>query len=277
VKYVWAAFNARPLGMPVPPNWFGLAAVGLLGALVNPGFWLIGAGLEIAYLYWLSRNRRFRNAVDAERGRDDPAMQRYRGLLDPLPPGDRERQQQVEARAADILQTLQKSPLMASHADSVEQLVWLHLRLLAAHSAVGRVVHTAETESVTLARQEAQIDVRLAEPQLSPELRRSLEQQKTVIDARQAAHADAIRRLEHIDAELARIHQQIALIREQTLLATDEELIAGSLDALAASFNESSRWLASQRDLLGALDAGDLHRLPKQVLRSRGDRPRVSE
>ena len=45
-SYVAAAFNARPFGMPVPPNWFAVAAVVLLGAFVNPGLWLIGAGLE---------------------------------------------------------------------------------------------------------------------------------------------------------------------------------------------------------------------------------------
>jgi hypothetical protein len=53
-NYWWKAFNARPLGMPVPPNWFGVAAFGLLGALVNPGLWLIGVGLEGMYLWWLA-------------------------------------------------------------------------------------------------------------------------------------------------------------------------------------------------------------------------------
>ena len=44
--YVRAAFNARPFGMFVAPNWVGVAAFGLLGFL-NPGFWLLGAGLEL--------------------------------------------------------------------------------------------------------------------------------------------------------------------------------------------------------------------------------------
>ena len=42
--YVREAFNARPIGMFVPPNWIGLGLFGLLG-IINPGFWLIGAGL----------------------------------------------------------------------------------------------------------------------------------------------------------------------------------------------------------------------------------------
>jgi hypothetical protein len=56
--YVAAAFNARPFGMFVAPNWIGLGAFGLLGML-NPGFWVIGAGLELGYLLTLSTNPRF--------------------------------------------------------------------------------------------------------------------------------------------------------------------------------------------------------------------------
>jgi len=44
-SYFAAAFNARPFGMPIPPNWFAVAAFALLGAFVNPGLWLVGAGL----------------------------------------------------------------------------------------------------------------------------------------------------------------------------------------------------------------------------------------
>ena len=67
-SYLDAAFNARPLGMPIPPNWIGLVAFGLLGWFLNPGFFLVGTGLEIAYLWWLSRNQRFRKTVDAAAG-----------------------------------------------------------------------------------------------------------------------------------------------------------------------------------------------------------------
>ena len=70
-SYLAAAFNARPLGMPVPPNWFGVAAFALLGALVNPALWLIGLGLEGLYLFTLSRHPRFRATVDAEQGQTD--------------------------------------------------------------------------------------------------------------------------------------------------------------------------------------------------------------
>ncbi|MWV14941.1 hypothetical protein F3I16_02680 [Pseudomonas sp. L-22-4S-12] len=272
-RYLWSAFNARPLGMPLPPNWLALAAVGLLGAFISPGFWVLGAGLELAYLGLLASSKRFRNAVDAGEVRLDPAELRYESTLAQLGDSQRQRQQRIEGRAREVLQLLSRSPLMASHADSLEQLVWLNLRLLVAGQALSVVVDTAAQDSTELQRQEEQIDQRLAASDLGDELRRSLEQQKQVIDARQAAHAEGLRRKEHVDAELARIDQQIALIREQTLLATDEEQIGTALNALTSSFNEASRWLNDQRDLLGVLELNEQQSLPRYVLQGQGGKP----
>lgn len=266
-RRLWAAFVARPFGMPVPPNIFGLAAFGLLGAFVSPGFWVLGAGLEIAYLAWLANNRRFRATLEAEAARDDPAERRYHRLWDALTAPRRERQRALEQRARDIVALLAADPMMRTHTDSIEQLVWLHLRMLSADQAISQVLTTANEESDRLQQQEDGIDVRLARADLDPDLRRSLEQQKQVIDARQAAHAQAGLRAERIEAELARIDQQMALIREQALLSGDEKRIGSSLDALASVFNEADRWLDSQRDLIGALDLDDHASLPSRVLR----------
>jgi hypothetical protein len=275
-RYLWKAFVARPFGMPIPPNFFGLAAFALLGAFLSPGFWALGLGLEIAYLGWLGSNPRFRRAVDAEARDEDPLDRRYSAMLAGLDAGAQQRQHQVEARSREIFETLGNSPLLATHSQSLEQLVWLHLRLLVARQAILGVVATARAEDAHIEKQEAQILARLQSTDLGVELRRSLEQQKAVIDQRQDAHADARRRLEHVDADLARIDQQIALIREQALLATDEESIGASLDALAASFNEANRWLGSQRDLLDSLDLTTSQRLPQRVLQGPAPQTRAS-
>jgi hypothetical protein len=265
--YLKAAFNARPLGMPIPPNWLALAAFGLLGGFISPGFWVLGAGLELAYLYWLANSERFRRTVAANQTTQAPVDQRYLHLLERLNDVQRERQHQLEARAREVFAVLSRSSLMSSHIHSLEQLVWLNLRLLVARQALAGVVEVALQDSANLKSQEDQLDARLADAGISPELRRSLEQQKAVIDARQVAHIEAARRLEHVDAELQRIDQQVALIREQALLATDEDQVAIALDALAASFSEANSWLNSQRDLLGVLDSGE-GRLPVSVLQA---------
>ena len=267
-NYFWKAFNARVLGMPVPANWFGLAAFGLLGAFLTPGFWLLGAGIELAYVALLGSNPRFRRAIDLASGiqESDPVDARYTELLRALDDKQKKRHLLVEERAREILARLGTSPLMAAHADSLQQLVWLHLRLLVARQAISEVVTTANRERQGLQLQEDQIDARLADTAIDASLRRSLEQQKSVIDQRQAAHADGARRHEHVESELQRIDQQIALIREQALLASDEQHLGSSLDALAASFNEANRWLDGQRELLGTLAGPDDDRLPQRVL-----------
>ncbi len=266
-RRLWAAFTARPLGMPVPPNFFFLGAMGLLGAFLSPGFWFLGAGLELAYLIGLSSSDRFRAAIEAQAARGNPAERRYFTLFDTLEPGRRERQRALEGRGKEIVALLDADPLMRPYADSIEQLVWLHLRMLGASQTISQVLVVARAERERLQAQEEGIDARLSESDLDPELRRSLEQQKQVIDARQAAHDQAALRAERIDAELARIDQQVSLIREQALLAGNERSLGSSLDALTSAFNEADRWLDSQRDLLGALDLDESARLPARVLR----------
>ncbi len=270
---LWAAFIARPMGMPVPPNFFMLAAFGLLGAFISPGFWVLGAAAELGYLAWLANNRRFRASLEAVAISEQPAERRYRGLLEGLSKERRARQDALEQRGRDIVDLLQANPLMQSHVDSIEQLVWLHLRMLSAGQAIAQVLTTAHEESERLQNHETDLETRLAKTDLDAELRRSLEQQKQVIDARQAAHAQASVRAERIQAELARIDQQLALIREQTLLSGDEKNLGISLDALTSSFNEADRWLDSQRDLIGALDLNESTALPSHVLRGRQTKP----
>jgi hypothetical protein len=252
-SYIGAAFNARPLGMPVPPNWFLLAAFGLLGALVNPGFWLIGAGLEGLYLWTLSRNQRFRATVDAVNG-ESTWDTRYRSLVAPLDAESRNVQSAMEQQASEIVQILARVSANQSQIGDVRQMAWLHLKLLAARASLIQVIGVAANDQSNMAEQEQRVTARLKRGDADDELRRSLEQQLTVIQSRRAAHADAERRRELVDAELDRLRQQISLVREQALLATDEHSIAQSLDALSASLNEANRWLKDQRELFAGLD-----------------------
>ena len=112
----------------------------------------------------------------------------------------------------------------------------------------------ADRERKKLDEQERRCRERLAAPDTDEELRRSLEQQIEVIQSRHAAHADAKRRMELVDAELGRLRQQVSLVREQALLVTEEGNMAQSLDAVSASLNEANRWLKDQRELFAGLD-----------------------
>ena len=252
-SYLGAAFNAKPLGMPIPPNWFAVAAFVLLGALLNPAFWLIGAGLEGLYLWTLSRSARFRAAVDAEGGKQDWGA-RYGALISGLDAGARQLQESIEHEAAEIVELLARTGATESQNRDVRQMAWLHLKLLAARASMLQVIASADREKRGLEDQERRLIERLSKDEITDELRRSLEQQLNVIRSRREAHADAQRRRELVDAELERLRQQVSLVREQALLATDEHSVASSLDALSASLNEANRWLKDQRELFAGLD-----------------------
>ena len=252
-SYIAAAFNARPLGMPLPPNWFGVAAFALLGLFVNPGFWLIGAGLEGFYLWAMANNKRFRAVIDAEGGLADWDT-RYRSLVGHLDGAAAESQRAIEQQAAEIVELLARTGATQSQIADVRQMAWLHLKLLAARASILQVISSAEREKRNLEEQERRLIDRLSQSDLDDGLKRSLEQQLEVIRSRRSAHADAQRRRELVEAELERLRQQVSLVREQALLATDEHSVATSLDALSASLNEANRWLKDQRELFAGLD-----------------------
>lgn len=256
LKLLWAAFAARPFGMPIPPNWFGLAAFGLLGHLLHSGFYLIGLGLELAYLGLLLASDRFRTAAAGPDGGEPPAwVARRNELLAALDDAGRKRQLQLEADCAGVAEGLRRLASGGDQIDGLAQLCWLHLRLLAARDGVRAVVASGEREAAALAQREGELERRLADGALGLELRTTLEEQRDVIRRRRAAHGEARSRQELIDAELERIRQQAALMREQTLLASDPEGLSQSVNELAASLDEAGRWLRESQELLGSVDA----------------------
>jgi hypothetical protein len=255
-SYVGAAFNARPFGMPIPPNWFGIAAFALLGALVSPGLWFIGLGLEGLYLWAVSTNQRFRNAVDAGDGTKTRTdwNARYIALATNLDNESREHQARIEQQAAEIVGLLSRSGANEAQMSDVRQMAWLHLKLLAARASFIQVIASVGREHKALDEQEQRIRARLDRGDCDDDLKRSLHQQLEVIQSRRTAHADAERRRELVEAELERLRQQVSLVREQALLATDENSAAQSLNAVSASLNEANRWLKEQRELFAGLD-----------------------
>src|SRR5215217_2340358 len=134
LDYVTAAFNARPLGMFVAPNWVGIAAFGLLGA-TNPGFWVLGAGLELGYLLTLATNKRFQNTVSGKplTAAKQAWTSRISKVLDRLDPADVRIYDALAERCRSILdmqlQSTSEAPEgLEQQADSLGRLSWMFLR-----------------------------------------------------------------------------------------------------------------------------------------------------
>ena len=259
LDYVTAAFNARPLGMFVAPNWVGLAAFGLLG-LSNPGFWVLGAGLELGYLLTLATNRRFQRLVssaplESSRAAWNSRIERLRARL---AADDRDRFEALAQRCTSIidLQT-HGSPEpphgLEAQADSLGRLSWTFLRLLVARGLILHVLDDGE-HAATLEERKRALERQARDESVAADLRRSLGSQAEILAQRLDQRGQAERKLAFIDAELARIEEQVELIREQAALSTDPEILSRRIDEIAATLGGTGQWIRDQQQVFGAME-----------------------
>ena len=261
--YVKAAFNARPMGMFVAPNWVGLGAFGLLG-LLNPGFWIVGAGLELAYLVGLASNKRFQKTVDAEALRDaaEGSTAKVRQLVEQLGPAERQRYAALEWRCRSIIdqQHLGAGALadLRLQGEGLGRLLWIYLRLLVSRQAFARLLYESSRQDAggePLERKIARIQRTLDEPPPeTEELRRSLLSQIEILQQRLNTQREAADKLAYLDAELARVEQQVELIREQAVVSTDPAAVSQRIDQIAATLSGTNQWIRDQQQVYGQLE-----------------------
>ena len=259
MHYVAAAFNARPLGMFVAPNWVGLAAMGLLG-IANPGFWVLGAGLELGYLLTLATNARFQRAVASRplSAARQEWNERIGRLLGRLEPEDRGRYAALAERCASIIELQTHGGAdtpqgIEMQADSLGRLSWMFLRLLVARGTILRVLGDGEGDEVLEQRRRA-LERQSRLEDAPADLRRSLEGQIEILGQRMLQRAEADKKLAFIDAELARIEAQVELIREQAALSTDPEILSRRIDEITATLGGTGQWIRDQQKVYGAMD-----------------------
>ena len=260
--YIREAFNARPIGMFVPPNWIGLGLFGLLG-IINPGFWLIGAGLELGYLGWLATNPRFQRTVAASRlARDEGDWQaRLNGLVKQLGEADQGRYRLFEHRCRSILEQQSRNSLSAlgldTQGEGLGRLTWIFLRLLLTRQSIERIVRESdgpEEDSGRLQERIGKLEARLKEDSLSDELRKSLSGQSEILRQRLERRSEARDKLAFLDAELTRMQEQVELMREQAILSTDPEALSERIDQIATTLGGTTQWIREQQQIYGAME-----------------------
>jgi hypothetical protein len=259
LNYLSAAFNARPMGMFVAPNWVGLAAFGILGA-ANPGFWVIGAGLELGYLLTLATNKRFQQTVAMKplnAARHEWSQRIYR-VLGRLDAADRREYDALAERCRSIVDMQMNNAAeppdgLEQQAQSLGRLSWMFLRLLLARRTIGQVMGGAQND-VDLQRRIAALERQQVQTGLSEELARSLSGQLEILRQRLQQRTDGDRKLAYIEAELERIQQQVELIREQAAMSTDPELLSRRIDDITATLGSTGQWIRDQQQVYGAME-----------------------
>ena len=259
--YIRKAFNARPIGMFIPPNWIGLGVFGLLGIL-NPGFWLVGFGLELGYLGVLGTNERFQRFVGAsQQVLTRKQWQARVGLLvSQLTSEDQQRYRKLEARCRALLdqqQQLQTAPMQALQAqnEGLGRLLWLYLRLLSTRQAINRMLlgQGSQDASQDLEERIGQLKAKLNE-QLSEDLRKSYAGQVEIMEQRLERRKEAKEKLAFLDAELTRIQEQVELVREQAVLTADPVTISQRVDQITTTLGSTSQWVTDQQKIYGAVE-----------------------
>jgi hypothetical protein len=261
LQYLRAAFNARPFGMLVPPNWIGLAAIGLLG-LTNPGFWVIGLGVELGYLALLTTNGRFQRTVAASgllAARGD-WQQRHDTLVARLPDVDQARYVALVARCRAILDQQAQTAALAggleSQEESLGRLSWMYLQLLLARRAIARVVKDP-VDPRSADSLDARVDAlrkRLVDSALGEDLRKSLQGQLDIMVQRQSQRAEGKQKIAFLESELTRIQEQVELLREQAALSTDAAGLSSRIDEVTATLGGTAQWIQDQQKVFGSMD-----------------------
>lgn len=278
LDYVKAAFRRRvpvPGLGPMPVNAMALGAFAVLG-IANPGFWLLGAAAELAYLFGLSSNARFQKLVDAERlldaqsGWDD----RVQGEVEKLTDESRLRYRHLLAQCRRILgisETLDGAGLggvRGLRSSSLNQLLWIFLRLLRSRELIAENLQGVDRKQIEGEIDRIEVQLGTVDRDKDAALARSLEG-TLEIQNRRLANLDRARTSRAvIDAELARIEHHVELIREESAVSGKPEALSDRLDSVTTAMGETTRWMADNAEFFGSLGAddtampSDLPRLP---------------
>jgi hypothetical protein len=265
--YIKAAFNARPIGMLVPPNWIGLAGVALTGWAMGPdalpGVLLIGAGLELAYLLGLSTSKRFQRLVDGSAKLQDRKdwQKKLNDIVAQLDPDDRERYFNLQRRCYTIIEQQRQNgetPELETQGEGLGKLLWIYLRLLRTRQSILRIIR----ESLDLERGKGEpIDKRfkrisseVQNPGLTDDLRKSLGGQLEILQQRMEKRKETRDKLAFLDAELTRIEEQVELLREQAVVSTTPAAVSERIDHIAATLGDTQQWVRDQQQILGTMD-----------------------
>jgi len=248
----------------VPINIFIIPVFAVLG-LLNPGFWLLGVAVEVAYLFSLAGSSRFQKIVRGMRilraqGAPPKDSERQARVLAALDGPSRARYQAVAQTCAAILQASESGSGPVGEAElksgGLDQLLWIFLKLLVSRQRISMIL--SQTSSSTLDAEIASTRQRLEGQDESSPLARSL---KGTLDI-QVKRLENIQRasesLKVTEAELERIEKQVALMREEVSVSSDPQFLSVRLDGIVDSLQGTTKWMTEHDELFGRLDADTL-------------------
>ncbi len=237
IDYLKKAFWAGPV-LPglgrLPVNALATVGFTILG-FGHPAFWLLGAGLEAAYLAFVSTDQRFQKWVDRQKrlaAEPEVVAESREGLVQKLDPQARRRLAALEVKSARILQVAADAQGtgfgLESSRDALGRLDWIYLKLLVArHHLESSRVQAGESD---LKRQIADLEREMAAGGGSSSLRTSRAARLDLLQQRLQNLERCDGTLKEIDSDLARIEAQVDLALENAALQKGGAVVAANLE-----------------------------------------------
>ncbi len=250
-RYLKAAFWAKvafhAVG-PIPVNALALFGVGALG-MVEPSLWLLGAGLETAYLFVVANSPRFRKVVDGQdlvavREQEVKVEEDLEKALLSFDPALVERHRQVDRTIASVREHYRAqesdSALFESNLETLVKLSALHLQLAVAQGRLDAAESASSPEGQQAKK--ATLERELASPQLPEALRES---KRATLDLVERRLTNSQRRREQI----AEIAANLERIETQVNLALDDASSKGAPAAVHVNLEAYDQIITSNQQL----------------------------
>lgn len=251
----WLGPDLPGLGR-LPVNALAALGFGILG-FGHPAFWLLGAGLEAAYLASVATHPRFQRAVDAALRQISPvhAGPGRDELLQKLSPPSRQSLAAVEQKCSRILQLSGENQAGAfeveSQRDALDRLTWIYLKLLVArHYLESSRLQTSEAD---LQRKIAELETGVAAGADPAALRESRQATLKLLRQRLSNLELGEQTLKQVDSDLARIEAQIDLALESATLRGGGAAVTANLE-LASQVLDEGLYFGDAETAVLALD-----------------------
>lgn len=231
LRYLRAAFWFR-IPLPglgrMPVNALAVLGLAILG-FGHPAFWLLGLGLEGAYLGFLASHPRFQRWIEASA---KSTAEQDAALAARLSPRAQVRLQELERKCARVLALYRETKtddfVLSSNRDALERLAAIYRQLLASRGEL-EANRTQATEA-ELRRRIGALERDLASPGTSGALRDSQAATLKLVRQRLGNLGRSAEAQREIDSDLERIEAQVDLTLESAGLPGRNDLAAANIE-----------------------------------------------
>lgn len=242
----------------LPLNKMGVTGSLVLG-LLNPGFWFLGAGLELGYLWMLSTDPRFQKYIQSRRMNmieqdksvrinemirsfDKPSVARLEALNRNLAKINELMDINSEGAMQFVRETQQKT---------LSQLPVMFVKLLFTQRLISESLE--HTDADKLKREIRDLEKQLAAGEIGEALMKSLRGNIEIKQKRLENIGRAEENNQLVEMELNRIENQVQLIREEIALNRSPEAISAGIDRINSTLGETEAWVNTHSDFLNRI------------------------